>query len=116
MSTGPKQENRGGYRPNAGRKPGPQTSLGAYQAARLLRKVRRYSKRHGKDPDDLLLDIIYSTEERTADRLAAMKLLKEHTAPKITEGGEADKALGPALFLPEQRPPELAVIHGSKSG
>jgi hypothetical protein len=114
MTTGPKKDNRGGYRPNAGRKPGPQSSLGAYQVARMLRKARRYAKNHGKDVDDLLLDVIYSKEERTADRLAAMKLWKEMTTPKIKEGGETDKALGPALFLPEQRP-QLQVVNGGKS-
>jgi DNA primase len=114
MSSDQKQENRGGYRPNAGRKPGKQVSLGAYQAARLLRKVRRYAKNNGKDPDDLLLDIIYSKEEKTNDRLVGMKLLKEFTTPKITEGSETDKALGPAVFLPEQRP-VLTAVDGGKA-
>lgn len=114
MSTGPKQDNRGGYRPNAGRKPGPARNLSTYQVERMLRKARRFAKQYGKDVDDILLEVIYSPQERTPDRLAAIKLWKEHTAPKISEGGEADKALGPAVFLPEHRP-QLSVIEGKKT-
>jgi hypothetical protein len=102
-------ERRGGYRPNAGRKPGKGTTLGAQQVARLRRKVKRYAREHGKDPDDVLLDIVYSKNEKTADVLAAIKLLKEYTAPKIVEGGEADRAFGPAVYLPGQRPQLEAV-------
>lgn len=114
MATGPNKDNRGGYRPNAGRKPGPGTTLGAAQVSRLLRKARRFAKLHGKDHNDVLFEILYSTEEKTADRLAAIKHLNDIMVPKIQEGGAADKQLGPSIFLPEQRPPELAVIHGGK--
>src|ERR1043165_4842555 len=110
MSSGPKKENRGGYRPNAGRKPGSGATLGSQQVARLIRKARRFAKQHGKDHNDVLFEILYSPQERTIDRLAAIKHVNEMMVPKIQEGGEADKQLGPTFFLPEQRPPELAVI------
>ena len=116
MQKGQNVEHRGGVRAGVGRKPGPKTTLGAQEVARLRRKVKKYTKLYGKDPDDVLMGFIYGASERTVDRLAAIKLLKEYTAPKITEGGEADKTLGPAVFLPEHRPPELSVIHGEKDG
>lgn len=75
----------------------------------MLRKARKAAKRHGKDVDDVLLEVIYAVQERTADRLSAIKLWKEYTAPKVSEGGEADKVLGPAVFLPSQRP-QLSVV------
>src|SRR5688572_12748525 len=112
MTTGPKPERRGGYRPNAGRKPGKQTSLAAYQVAKMLRKARKYATKYGKDMDDLLLEFAYDPNGRVQDRLAAVKAFKDFTMVKITEGGEADKALAPALFLPEQRP-VLATVNGA---
>lgn len=113
MSEG-KQENRGGFRPGAGRKPGPKTSLSAYQVANLLRKAKRAAKKHGKDVDDVLIGFIYDETGRMADRLAAIKVFKEYTAPKITEGGTADKENAPAVFLPEQRP-VLSVVKSTKT-
>lgn len=110
-----KADNRGGARPGAGRKPTLDAGLSAHATAALRRKVRRYARKYGKDPDDLLLDVIYSQEEATRDRLAAMKLLKEYTAPKPQEGGAADKALGPAVFLPAHHP-VLSVVDGGKGG
>lgn len=114
MVEGIKKENRGGYRPNAGRKPGKSTTLSSYQVARLLRKARRFAKQHGKDHNDVLFEIIHSPQERTADRLAAIKHLNDMLIPKIQEGGQADKELGPVVYLPEQRP-TLKAIEGGKT-
>jgi hypothetical protein len=114
MSTGPKVERRGGYRPNAGRKPTKPTSLSAYQVARMLRKARKFAKLYKKDLDDLLLEFAHDPNGRVADRLGAIKLFKDLTMPRISEGGEADKALGPAVFLPEQRP-VLTSVEGGKA-
>lgn len=111
MATGPKHSGRGGYRPNAGRKPGPGGTLGAHQIKRLLRKARRFAKLHGKDHNDVLFEIIYGADERVIDRLTAIKHLNDMLVPKIQEGGEADKALGPSIFLPSQRP-VLATVNG----
>ena len=109
------QENRGGSRPGAGRKPQPRVTLSEFQVRRLLRKARRMALLTGKDVDDLLIEFIYHADGRIVDRLAAIKLFKEYTAPKPSEGGGANKNLGPKLFLPEQRPPELSVINGGKA-
>jgi hypothetical protein len=112
--TGPKVERRGGYRPNAGRKPSKITSLSAYQTRRLLKKVKNRARLAGKDHNDVLLDIIHSPQERTIDRLTAIRHLNELLIPKISEGGEADKVLGPAVYLPEQRP-VLSIVDSGKS-
>lgn len=109
-----KQENRGGFRPGAGRKPGLPTSLSASQVEKMLRKAKQAAKAHGKDVDDVLLAFVYSESEKTRDRLAAIKLWKDYSAPKPTEGGAADKELGPALYLPAQRP-HLVSVDGGKA-
>jgi hypothetical protein len=117
MSQGPKIENRGGYRPGAGRKPGPQRTLSAQLVAEMLRKARKYARRHKKTIDEVLLDIIYAEKSRDVDKLASIKLFKEHTSPKLTEGGSADTALaakGPAVFLPQHRP-TLTAVEGGKA-
>ena len=39
------------------------------------------------------------------ERIASLKIFKDFTMPKITEGGNADKSLGgPGLYLPESDP------------
>jgi hypothetical protein len=101
METVPKIERRGGARPNSG--PKPQT-LSANQVLKMLRKARKWAKRHGKDVDDILLSFIYGDEVKPADRIACIKLWKEYTIAKMAEGGTTDKELGPAVFLPSQRP------------
>ncbi|HEU4340470.1 MAG TPA: hypothetical protein VFU31_02755 [Candidatus Binatia bacterium] len=80
----------------------------------MLSKAKRWAKQRGKDIDDVLLGFIYSEEEKTADRIACIKLFKEYTLAKISEGGETDKQLGPAVFLPEQRP-TLKAVDGGKA-
>ena len=104
-----KQENRGGARPNTGPKPGTLRTLSASQVQKMLRTAKKWAKRTGKSIDDVLCSIIYNDEAKNSDRLAGIKVFKEYTAAKLQEGGEADKALGPALYLPEQRPSLSAV-------
>lgn len=101
-----KTDGRGGARPGAGRKP---TTLSAWQVDNLLKTLARKAKETGKDIDQLLADKVY--DESLSDRnfLAAVKLIKDLTQPKLTEGGEADKTLGPSIYLPEQKPTLAAV-------
>ena len=96
-----KRDGRGGARPGSGRKP---TTLSAWQVDNLLKTLARKAKETGKDIDQLLVDRVY--DETLSDRnfLAAVKLVKDLTSPKLTEGGETDKALGPSIYLPEQKP------------
>lgn len=108
MSSGPKKtENRGGVRENAGRKP---ETLSVLQVRAMLERAEAKAKQYSKTLDDVLLDIAYSPEEKTADKLAAIKIFKTHTMAKLNEGGETDVALGPGIFLPEQRP-DPATLH-----
>lgn len=111
MSTGPKIDNRGGARPGAGRKP---KTLSASQVAATLKRVRKWARETGKHIDDLLLEIAYAKEEKTVDRISAIKVIKDLTSPKIAADSESDKILGPTVFLPEQRP-QLGVVNGGKS-
>ncbi len=108
-----KVDNRGGARPGAGRKPLGTTPLSQIQVKRMLRKGRKWAREHGKDVDDWLLTVIYGAETKDSDRIAAIKLWKDHTMVKIAEGGVADKALGPAVYLPEHRP-VLSAVDGGK--
>jgi hypothetical protein len=79
----------------------------------MLRKARKAYRKHGKDVDDVLLSFVYDVELKPTDRLAAIKLWKEYSSPKPGEGGTADKELGPAVFLPAQRP-TLVATDGKK--
>lgn len=114
MASGPKKvENRGGARPGAGAKP---QTLSARQVQLMLDKASEYAKKHGKTVDEVLLDFVYKGDAKDADRLAAIKLFKTYTIAKLQEGGETDQILGPAFFLPDQRPDpaKLHVLHGGK--
>jgi len=107
-----KKENRGGARPNSGPKP---FSLSASQVEGLLRTVKKFSKEHGKSIDDILVGMVYDESITDNNRLAAIKLVKDLSAPKITEGGEADKILGPSIYLPDQKPTLAAVTDIKKA-
>lgn len=105
-----KPDGRGGARPGAGRKP---TTLSAWQVDNLLKTLARKAKETGKDIDQLLADKVYDKSLSDRNFLAAVKLIKDLTQPKLTEGGEADKTLGPSIYLPEQKP-TLAAVTGIK--
>jgi len=96
-----KKDNRGGARPNSGPKP---FSLSASQVKELLRTVKKFTKKHGKSIDDVLVSMVYDENITDNNRLAAIKLVKDLSAPKISEGGAADRQLGPAVFLPKKHP------------
>ena len=115
MASGPKKiENRGGARPGAGRKP---ETLSVRQVKAMLDKAEEKAKEHGKTVDDVLLDFIYDSNVKDSDRIACIKLFKSNTMIKLSEGGEGDQALGPAFFLPEQRPDpaKIHVLNGGKT-
>ena len=101
----------GGARPNSG--PKPQT-LSAHQVELMLKAAEKRAAKTGKTIDELLLDVIYSVDTSTKDFLAAVKLFKDKTMAPITEGGETDRDLGPAFFLPEKHP-RLTAVDGGKS-
>jgi hypothetical protein len=80
----------------------------------MLKRAKKWAKQYGKTLDDVLLSIIYDETQRTGDRIAGIKLFKEYTMARVSEDGATDRALGPALFLPEQRP-QLGIVPGGKS-
>ena len=104
-----KKDNRGGARPNSGPKP---FSLSASQVKELLRTVKKFTKKHGKSIDEVLVSMVYDENITDNNRLAAIKLVKDLSAPKISEGGAADRQLGPAVFLPKKHP-RLEVVDAS---
>ena len=105
-----KQERRGGARPNSGPKP---ESLSAKQLMVMLREVKRRAKREGKTITGGLLDIFYGKETPEGLKITAAKLLLDKTMIQVSEGSDADKALGPSVFLPQQHP-RLTAIEGGK--
>lgn len=98
-----KPDARGGARVGAGRKPG------AFSVARmqeLMDEVRAREKLEGRSLLSILLDEAFS---KKATRLAAARYILDKTTVAVTEGGESDRELGPAFYLPEKRPQIVAV-------
>jgi len=96
-----KRETRGGNREGAGRKP---ETLSARQLAEFDRAAKEMAKKTGKSLQDIVLGFAYDPELPPKDRLAAAKLYWDKSVIHATEGGEADKNAGPAVYLPELRP------------
>ena len=103
-----KQENRGGRRPGAGRPKG-RESLSVRQLAEFDRAAKDMAARTGRSLQDIVLEFAYDSNLPPKDRLAAAKLYWDKSVIHATEGGEADKNLGPAVYLPELRPVLKAV-------
>ncbi len=108
MAKPAKNPDHGGKREGAGR---PSETLSVRQVKAMRAKMEDRSKITGKDENDILIDWIQARDEDNVsidigirDRIACVKLWKEYTSPKITEGGEADKVVGPAVFLPKRHP------------
>jgi hypothetical protein len=106
-----KVERRGGARPNSG--PKPQT-LSARQLELMVKEVKRRARREKKTVMGVMLDLVYGQSTSDTLKIQAAKLILDKTTIQVGEGGEADKALGPAVFLPEQRP-TLKSIEGGKA-
>ena len=101
-------DGRGGARPGAGRKP---TGLSAARMQEMLEEVKNRELAEGKTLLSILLDEAYSKRDT---KLSAARYIIDKTTITITEGSEADRALGPAAYLPEQRP-ALEAIEGGKA-
>jgi len=97
MAAQAKKDPRGGKRVGAGRPPGRET-LSVRQVKEMRAKMKERAKVTGKDENDILIDFIQALDAEgepikiaLRDRIACIKLWKDYTSPKITEGGEADK-------------------------
>jgi hypothetical protein len=106
MATGPKT-GWGGVRPGSG----PKTkTLSASQVELMLDKAKKKAEETGKDVDDILLDFIYDADGSKKDRIACIKLWKDFSMVRISEGGDADKNLGPGIYLPGEKPDPTKVV------
>ena len=103
------KDNRGGLRSPAGGRP--KETLSVRQVKAILKEVEDRAEKEGKTIYGVLLDIIYGGSERNS--MTAAKLIMDHTIAKLSEGGETDQALGPAVYLPEQKS-RLKAIDGGK--
>lgn len=108
-----KRKGWGGARENSGPK---RETLSVRQVKEMDNKAQAYAKQYGKTIDEILLEFIYGITQipvegeetlglierrvATKERIACIKLWKEYTSPKITEGGEAD-ITGLQIYLPE---------------
>ena len=104
MSTGPKN-GWGGTRPNSGRKT---ETLSGRQVQVMLDKATEYEKKSGHSLDDILLMIIYGDKFQgdkvpLKDRVACIKLFKEYTMARLTEGGDIDNQIEMPVWLPEKK-------------
>ena len=106
-----KKENRGGARPNTGPKRLP---LSVRQIQEMRAAAEERAREEKKSIFDVLLDFIYGGDDvNPRDKLAATKLYLDKMLISVSEGGEADRAAGPQVFLPEQRP-QLEVVKSEK--
>ena len=96
-------ENRGGKREGAGRKPGTEP-LSVRQLIEFEKSAKAFAKEHGKSLQDVVLAIAYDKLAPRKDQLAAAKLYWDKSVIVAKEGGEADKTIEPAVFLPERHP------------
>jgi hypothetical protein len=106
-----KQERRGGARPNSGPKP---EALSAKQLQVMLREVRKRARKQKKTVTGVLLDIVYDEKLSANFRISASKLILDKTMIQVSEGSDGDKQLGPAVYLPGQRP-ALSLVEGKKT-
>ena len=101
------KENRGGARPNSGPK---RQTLSVRQIREMRKAAEKRAKQEGKTLYDILLDFSYDNDLSVKDRQASIKLYLDKMHISVSEGGETDKALGPSIYLPEQKPILAAVI------
>ena len=114
-----KPDGRGGKRAGAGRKPGyspGRETMSVRQLAEFERAAKAMAKEHGYSLQDVVLRIAYDETAPRRDRLAAAKLYFDKYVIVAKEGGEADKVLEPAVFLPEKHPRLELVKDGGKTG
>ena len=70
----------------------------------MRKAAEKRAKQEGKTLYDILLDFSYDAGLSVKDRQASIKLYLDKMHISVSEGGETDKALGPSIYLPEQKP------------
>ena len=120
MTTGPKTiptrpHQWGGTRPGAGR---PKSTLTDRAVRKMLRAQNAAEKKHNKSLDEVLLEIIYDKKNPPTARLTGIKLWKEHTQVRPTEGKNKvnDSVSGPQIYLPDLDKTNVTAIEEKKDG
>jgi len=103
-----KTDNRGGAREGAGPKP---LTVSQSQLKEMREAILAAAKKHKMGFYELCANWAYDTELKIDRRQAAWKMLADKACIQISEGGDADKTIGPAVFLPEQHP-RLELVDG----
>ncbi len=103
-----KKDNRGGKREGAGRKPGRET-LSVRQSREFEEAAKALAKEYGYTIPEGVGRMFYDPDASRRDKLSAANLFWKYSVIGATEGGEADKVLGPSVYLPEQKPTLAAV-------
>ena len=96
-----KKENRGGKREGAGRKP---EALSVRQAKAFEETAIKLAEEHGQTMQDVIGGFVYDEGSSMKDRMTAAKLYWDKSIIGAAEGGDADRAVGPAVFLPKKHP------------
>jgi len=99
MVAAKKKDGRGGARPNSGPK---KEALSVRQLKQIQKVAEDLAKEFGMPVIEVVGRMAYDIDAPRRDRLAASKLFLDKSTISVTEGGEADKLNGPAVYLPEQ--------------
>ena len=103
-----KKDNRGGKREGAGR---PKEALSVRQAKEFEKTAKKLAKEFGIPMSEVIGRHVYDTKASLKDIQTAANLFWKYSIIVASEGGEADKVAGPAVFLPEQHP-RLELVKG----
>jgi len=101
-----KKDNRGGARPNSGPK---SPTVSASQLKEMRDAAVAKAAETGTSLFDICLGWIYDDTVKIDRRQAAWKMYTDKMLIQVTEGSEADKTVGPAIYLPKQKPVLKAV-------
>ena len=100
------QENRGGRRPGAGRKPKGPKNYDEQAKKAWLKATRKKAREAGKTYQEVALDMLYDQKTQAAVRASIIKEINSvFVVPESRQ--KVDLTTGPAIYLPEVlEPPE----------
>ena len=110
MAKPARNPNYGGAREGAGR---PKEPLSVRQSKEFEATAIKLAKEYGQSLSEVVGRIAWNPESSNRDVCMATSLFWKYSVIGATEGGEADKIVGPAIFLPEEHP-RLELIDGGK--
>jgi hypothetical protein len=105
-----KKDKRGGKREGAGR---PSEALSVRQAKEFEKTAKKLADEFGLPMSEVIGRHVYDPNASLKDIQTAANLFWKYSIIPASEGGEADKAIGPVVFLPEKHP-RLGLVDGSK--